>query len=270
MLTSLAEGVYWAGRTVTERRVDMDKKSRSPRAPQISLQEALIKVKAVYEKEHTHKANREVIATDMGYRGLSGSSATAIASLRQFGLLEGAGESMRVSDDATVILELPAGEPERVAAIKRAAFAPPLFAELNDVFGSKLPSDENLRLYLVKKGFNRDTANNLIRTYRDTLSLVKDEAQGYDDDANTDLASIDTPSHMSSLSPNVPLQRTLPPMGLAVTEDMNYRLTDSCRVRVLFEGTVTQEAIARFIDYLELGKDAYPKATPGETKEEGG
>src|ERR1051325_1462458 len=248
----------------------MDKKSRSPRAPQISLQEALVKVKAVYEKEHTHKANREVIATDMGYRGLSGSSATAIASLRQFGLLEGAGDSMRVSDDATVILELPAGEPERVAAIRKAAFAPPLFAELNDVFGSKLPSDENLRLYLVKKGFNRDTANNLIRTYRDTLSLVKDEAQSYDDDANTDLASIETTHMPLQSTAAAPQQRTLPPMALAVTEDINYRLTDTCRVRVLFEGTVTQEAINKLMDYLKLGKDAYPKATPGETKEEGG
>jgi len=253
----------------------MDKKSRSPRAPQISLQEALIKVKAVYEKEHTHKANREVIATDMGYRGLSGSSATAIASLRQFGLLEGAGESMRVSDDATVILELPAGEPERVEALRRAAFAPPLFAELNEAFGSKLPSDENLRLYLVKKGFNRDTANNLIRIYRDTLSLVKDETQGYDDDANTDLASIETTSDMSSQpTAALMLQRSLSPMALAVTEDMNYRLTDTCRVRVLFEGTVTQAAITKLMDYLELAKDAYPgKASPEaikENREEGG
>jgi len=249
----------------------MEKKSRSPRAPQISLQEALVKVGAVYEKEHTHKANREVIAKDMGYRGLSGSSATVLASLRQYGLLEGSGDSMRVTENATVILELPAGDPDRAAAIQRVALAPPLFAELNDKFGSKLPSDENLRLYLVKKGFNRDTANTLIRTYRETLSLVKDETQGYDGEENTDLLGIDKGSNMP-LQPSVPtsLQRGLPPTTLAVSEDMNYRLTDTCRVRVLFEGTVTQEAIAKFMEYLKLGKDAYPKATTEEIKEEGG
>ena len=249
----------------------MEKKSRSPRAPQISLQEALGKIKMVYEKEHTHKANREVIAQDMGYRGLSGASAAVIASLRQFGLLEGAGDSMRVSEDATTVLELSPGDHQRNVVLQRIAFNPPLYAELYDSFGLKLPSDENLRLYLVKRGFNRDTANNLIRTYRETLSLVKEESQGYDDDANTDLTSIETPSHMSSLSPNVPLQRTLPPMALAVTEDMNYRLTDTCRVRLLFEGTVTQEAVAKLMEYLKLGKDAYPaKAVPNENREEGG
>lgn len=249
----------------------MEKKSRSPRAPQISLQEALVKIRMVYDQEHTHRANREVIAKDMGYSGLSGASAAAIASLRQFGLLEGTGESMRVSEDATIILELPPGEPERALALHRVAFAPPLFAELNGEFGSKLPSDENLRLYLVKRGFNKEAANNFIRSYRETLSLVKDETQGYDDGGSTDLASIDTMSHMPLQSTaTAPLQRMLPPTALAVTEDMNYRLTDACRVRVLFEGTVTQEAIAKLVDYLELGKDAYPKTTLGETKEEGG
>jgi hypothetical protein len=233
----------------------MEKKTRSPRYPQLSLREAIAKVKMVYEKEHTHKADRAVIATDMGYAGLNGASAAVIASLRQYGLLERSGDAMRVSEDATTILELPPGDSERSTALERVAFAPQLFAELNGAFGSKLPSDENLRLYLVKSGFNRNAANNLIRTYRDTLSLVKDEAGGYDAELDTEDLGQETSRTMQHIR-SAP-QGEQPPLG-NVSENLQYRLTDDCKVRVLFEGSVSQEAVSKLIAYLNLGIDAFP------------
>lgn len=232
----------------------MDKKSRSPRYPQMSLQDAIGRIKMVYEKEHTHKADREVIATDMGYAGLNGASAAVIASLRQYGLLERAGDAMKVSEDATAILELPVGDPERSAAIQRVAFAPQLFAELNEAFGSTLPSNENLRLHLVKRGFNRNAANTLIRTYRDTLSLVKEEGQGYDAETSTDVSSQETSRNMQHL----PTARMDLSSQAGAGENLQYRLTDDCKVRVLFEGSVSQEAITKLIAYLNLGIDAFP------------
>jgi hypothetical protein len=239
----------------------MDKKSRSPRYPQISLREAIGKVKMVYEKEHTHKADRTVIATDMGYAGLNGASAAVIASLRQYGLLERSGDAMRVSEDATTILELPPGDEQRSLAIQKAAQMPPLFAELNDAFGSKLPSDENLRLYLVKAGFNRNAATNLIRTYRDTLSLVKEEVEGYDAEGETEDGSQETSRNMQHI-------RSAPQVEQShignVSENLQYRLTDDCKVRVLFEGSVSQEAISKLIAYLNLGIDAFPSKKANE------
>ena len=238
----------------------MEKKSRSPRYPQMSLGDAIGKTKMIYEREHTHKADREVIATDMGYSGLNGSSAAAIASLRQYGLLERAGNAMRVTEDATTVLELPVGDPERAAAIQRIAFAPPFFAELNEMFGSRLPSDENLRLLLVKKGFNRNAATNLIRTYRETLSLVKGEGEGYDAAIDTDVPSQETSRSMQSLR-SAPVD-VGPQVG--VSENLQYRLTDDCKVRVLFEGSVSQEAITKLIAYLNLGIDAFPSKKASE------
>jgi hypothetical protein len=233
----------------------MEKKTRSPRYPQLSLREAIGKIKMVYEKEHTHKAERAVIATDMGYAGLNGASAAVIASLRQYGLLERSGEAMRVSEDATTILELPPGDDQRSMAMERIAFSPPLFAELNAAFGSKLPSDENLRLYLVKSGFNRNAANTLIRTYRDTLSLVKEEVEGYDAETETEDTSQETSRAMQHL-------RSAPQVEQShlgnVSENLQYRLTDDCKVRVLFEGSVSQEAVSKLIAYLNLGIDAFP------------
>lgn len=233
----------------------MDKKTRSPRSPSMSLQDAIERIKMVYEKEHTHNAEREVIARDLGYAGLNGASAAAIASLRQYGLLERSGDAMRVSDDATTILELPVGEPERVSALQRVAFAPQLFAELNDQFGSKLPSDENLRLYLVKRGFNSRAASNLIRTYRETLSLVKSEGEEYDPEIDTDVSSQKTNRSTQQLRLAAPID---PGHLGGVSENLQYRLTEDCKVRVLFEGAVSQEAITKLIAYLNLGIDAFP------------
>jgi hypothetical protein len=224
----------------------------------------------IYDQEHTHRADREVIAKDMGYAGLNGASAAAIASLRQYGLLERSGDGMKVTEDATTILELPAEEAERVAALKRVAFAPPLFAELTENFGTNLPSDENLRLFLVKRGFNKGAANNLIRTLRETLSLVKEEGRGYDGEESTETESYEASRTMPSLSSQQvsAFQRpaTASP-SVAITEDANWRLTDTCKVRVLFEGNVTREAITKLVEYLNLGKDAYPKSATEEKKE---
>src|SRR5205823_3174636 len=95
---------------------------------------------------------------------------------------------------------------------------------------------------------------NFIRTYRDTLSLVKGEGESYDAEIDTDVLSQETTRSMQHL-------RTMP-IGLGtqsgVSEDLQYRLTDDCKVRVLFEGSVSQEAISKLIAYLNLGIDAFP------------
>lgn len=255
----------------------MEDKSRSPRYPSINLAEAVDRIKTIYEKEHTHRANREVIARDLGYAGLNGASAAVIGSLRQFGLLESAGDGLRVSDIATTIVELPPGSPERVEALREAALSPKLFAELNEFFGPKLPSDENLRLFLVKKGFNSKAAGIAIRTYRDTVSLVKDEERDYNDSSLAIPRGQETTSQMQ-FAPGLEVQRAFTPKTAAdlqalnvplpgsYTEDLQYRISEDCKVRVLFDGAVTREAIQKLIAYLQLGMDDFPSKTQHERR----
>lgn len=246
----------------------MDKK-RSPRHPQIGLQEALEKIKLVYEKEHTHKVGREVVAKDLGYSGLNGKSAAVIASLRQYNLLEQAGEALKVSDDAVTILELPIGNPERAEAINRVAFAPKLFAEFKETFGLKPPSDDNLRLSLVRQGFNKGAADSVIRIFRDVISLVQEQGISYNPESVLPVArqSMETLPHQQLAQQVIPTQRVVyQPISKAqetfkednVSEKLHYRLSDECRVRVLFEGSVTKEAINKLIAYLKLGVEDFP------------
>src|SRR4051812_44259513 len=106
-------------------------KHRSPNCPQIPFSEAIEKGRRVYEKEHTHPANKTVVAQDLGYKGLSGRSLAALGALRQYGILEGTGEALRISADAVAYYEMDNG-PQKQEAIKRMIFSPSLFAELRE------------------------------------------------------------------------------------------------------------------------------------------
>ena len=67
-------------------------KLRSPNYPSISLENALAKIKKVYDVEHTHPAAREVIAKALGYNTLNGTSLSLLATLSRYGLLEKTGK----------------------------------------------------------------------------------------------------------------------------------------------------------------------------------
>jgi len=153
-------------------------KPRSPNYPAISLRDALDRVRKVYEKEHTTKASPDVVVKAMGYASLNGASMTILSALKKYGLLEEIGKELKVSGDALTILVDPKESQERIAAIRRAAFTPSLFSELRQQYGDSSPSDENIRSFLLKRGFLQSTVDNAIRAYRDTLALVSEFPNG--------------------------------------------------------------------------------------------
>lgn len=249
-------------------------KTRSPNYPGMNLQEAIAKVAAIYKKEYNHPVAREVVAKHIGYGGINGASATAISTLVKYGLLEPTSrEQVRVTSRAMTIIELKSGNPDRIGAIREAAFEPPLYTELHDQFGNRLPSDDNFRMYLIKRGFNPKAVGEVIRAYRDTMAFVDEEGAGLSsgfepEDETEDEAPMDTmrtPVNPLSRSP-VPFapQTAISPLTTfdVNAEELTFRLATDSRAKVIFSGEVTQEAIAKLIALLELSKDVYPmKAT---------
>lgn len=158
-------------------------KLRSPNYPSLTLEDALKRVKKVYDAEHTHPAAREVVAKALGYGTLNGTSLTVLGALTRYGLFDKAENSeLKVSDDAVTALELDEGHPLRCEALKRLAFNPSLFAELRERFGDELPSDVNLKHYLIQqKAFLPKAAEDVIRVYRENLELVTDGEEVYHD-----------------------------------------------------------------------------------------
>jgi hypothetical protein len=247
----------------------MENKGRSPRYPSISLGDALERVKLVYKKEHQHKADKEVIAKDMGYAGLNGASLGVIASLKQYNLLETVGDGFKVSDDAVTLIELPLENRQREEALLRVAFAPKIFTELSDHFGDRLPSDENLRLFLLKKGFGSNAANLVIRTFRDTISLVKEQQESYyapvelkpQNQAGSSTGKVGMDLHRMiaqhsarGAAFNLLSQDNVP---APAREGLNFQVTDDS-INISFSGRVTQEIIRKLIKHLEINIDDYP------------
>ena len=125
---------------------------RSPNYPHFSLAEAVRRVGPVFENEHQHPMPREVLVTRLGYGGVNGSSLSAISAMLKYGLVEQQGDSYRVTDRALTILH-PHNDAEKAQALEAAALSPALFSELVEHFKGALPSDDNLRAYLVRRGF---------------------------------------------------------------------------------------------------------------------
>src|SRR5687768_13116405 len=126
-------------------------KGRSPNYPQLTLEDAIQRIRPLYEAAHTYPTEKIVIAENLGYNGLHGKSLTLIAAVTRYGRLEPEGDGMRVSSDAVTILELPQGDPQRSEAVERAAFAPRLFADMHSEFGNTPPNDVTLRHHLIKR-----------------------------------------------------------------------------------------------------------------------
>jgi hypothetical protein len=153
-------------------------KTRSPNYPAISLPDAVAKAKLIYNKERHAPMDHAVALKAMGYT-VNGLSVVKLSALKKYGLLEGDSESLRLSEDALTVIHDPSGTPARADAMRRMALKPGLFQELRNQFGAGIPSEENLRSYLLKKKFIPSAASSASRAYRDTMELVEEDSAGY-------------------------------------------------------------------------------------------
>lgn len=242
-------------------------KGRSPNYPRLPLVEALDRLKQVYAAIHTYPADKEAIIESLGYSGMSGRALTVLGTLRRYGLLRSEAKGqLRVSDEAVSILELPKGTPERLEALKEAAFTPGLFSELHNEFPDRLPNDSALKHYLIKKGFMPKAAAGIIPVYRANLELVEEETSGYNQPMPTAESSpdaISTRFRPTSQANVVEANKKFLPQWV-----YNFRLSRDTEATVTFiGGEVTQEAVDKLSELLEVQKDTFP--TKAELEKEG-
>lgn len=237
-------------------------KQRSPNCPTIALREALDRGRMVYAKEHTHPAARSVIAADLGFSGISGASATVIGALRQYGVLEGRGEEMRISEDALAAFELPADSMEYSAAIKRLAFHPALFGELHEQFGDRPPGEANLRHLLIKKRFLPDTADDVIRTYRENLEFIQSRNSQFvgAEEQSRGTVSDSNPARVRDSANPAPDAPSRP--GGIENRSFCWPLSKDVTAEVRFSGAGALSSLhfERLRRYLELAKETWGDA----------
>lgn len=227
---------------------------RSPNYPSLSLAEAITKVKQIYEKEFTNQATREVMIKAMGYSGINGASAVVFSALTKYGLIASIGnDQYKISEDALNILLYQKGDPIRFEAIERAAISPSLFGELKEQYPNVIPSDDNLTAYLVKRGFNPKSVNDIIQSYRETIELLSSERVVTESSHVTNQAD-SRPTETSHSSPP-PVKASEVPLDSSV---LSFKISRDSDVQIRFSGSVTQEAIEKLISLLTLSKDVYP------------
>lgn len=254
----------------------MATKTRSPNYPALNLADALASIKKVYEVEGRRKTGGDEIAQALGHKNLSGTSRVKVSALRKYGLLQADSDGLKVSDDALALLELPREHPEHMTALRNAALRPALFAELHETYGDDVPGDSILRHFLIKRNFNPKVADEIIQIYRDTMELVSRETDDYtaadepDDEqqeaqmqATTDVSTVPRPADSRRVPPVTAPPHAIASVGVggSFTESLEIRISADSKVRLLFDGTVTKEAIEKLRKYLELAEDDYPSKT---------
>lgn len=150
---------------------------RSPNFPALSLSEAIDAIKKVYLAEGRSKVPRLSVVKPLGYTSVNGRSLSILGALKAYGLLEGRADELRLSEEGFILANAPADSVEyreAVIASFRAPSAFHRFAEEDD--GA---SDDTLKWKLQKVGFQADSAERLVRVYRESRELVNAIAGEY-------------------------------------------------------------------------------------------
>lgn len=151
---------------------------RSPAYPAFDLEAAVGHAQAIYDRERRHSAPVAVAAGHCGTALTSSLGLRLISGLKQFGLVVEEGRSadrqIRLSDRALdILLAESTDSPERIEAVRQAALDPKIHKQLWEHYAGNLPSDESMRVYLIRKlEFNDKKVDRFIRQFRATLAFA--------------------------------------------------------------------------------------------------
>jgi hypothetical protein len=150
-------------------------RQRSPNYPIIGLEEAVRRVRRLYQAEGQTDVPREAALKHLGYDADSGTARAMLSALRKFGLLDYRDGKIVVSSRAVDILEFGQEHSRHLQALKAAALAPDVYSQLVAKYrrGGRLPSDVSLRPVLIADlGFNPKVADSFLKDFRGSLEYA--------------------------------------------------------------------------------------------------
>lgn len=224
-------------------------RSRSPRAPKHSLRQALEFSRKIYDGVHRSPIDSGVAFELMGFAGKSGSSATALGSVRQYGLIEGTGERTRISELALTIFE-PSDIVEYNAALNEAAWKPDVFKSIYTRFDGRIPNaDEPLRAYLIRElGFSRAGADETLTALRETLLTAKSPVSAVVPEIDAEPRDIVVAK--ADIGSDVGVQKDV--QSSQVSELLRIPLTRDCAAELRLTGVVSEKALANLVRHVQL------------------
>lgn len=234
-------------------------KVRSPNYPTLPLGPALEAMRVAWTKDHRNKMSRAVLAKHLGYTSLNGRALAKIGAVRAYGLIEGSGDELRVSEIAVRALAAPPGSPERQTALNQMALRPSLFAEIRKQFPENHPSRENLVYWLVTQNFTQKAAEKAAQSYLSTMNLAAGVADSYnpgdeedESEEGTDLA-VKPPLAKSPLAAKPSVSKVN--MERGERELTSGLLGKDTSFRLIVSGEIGVKEIERLIKKLEIDKE---------------
>lgn len=222
-------------------------KVRSPNYPVISLGDALEAVLPVFKAENRNKFSRMVLANHLGYSSLNGRALGKIGAVRAYGLIDGSGDDLRLSEDAVVALNAPLTSEHRTAAMGRLALKPTLFSELRQAFPDSHPSIENLRFNLIQRKFTEEAAGKAAMNYLETMCLVSGVSGDY---TASDTDKGGPPMHIQHGTSELK-NRDIPPPAKPGSERAEFPLAEGV-ARVEFPSDMSAESYEDLEEWLKL------------------
>lgn len=234
--------------------------SRSPRYPRYDLQTTIAYAKRFYDGAHRSVVDTHTAYRVMGFAGKTGASATALGSVRQYGLVEAPRGGVRISSLGLQILE-PASPEEYVDALHVAANQPTVFAQLSIHFEGDFPrSDEPIRAYLIRQlGFSKKGADECISSLRETFSFIESQsvvsAPPGEPVADIQPRTVEAVGQAQGNSTAVGHSISTQSASEAANDLVVVPLTKDCRVEMRFYGEITDRALAKLVRYVDLMRE---------------
>jgi hypothetical protein len=226
-------------------------KVRSPNYPNIPLGAALEAIRPAFRQENRNKMARSVLARHLGYTSLNGRALGKIGAVRAYGLIEGSGDELRISDDAVTALMAPVDSPQRRAALATMAVRPTLFQELRKDFPDTLPSLENLRFSLVQRGYTERAAEKAAQSFLASMQLATGVPGDYTPPEDED----ETADGQDDPPPPPPRKDRTVRLMAGERELTSGLLSKDARFKLIVEGKIGVKEIERLIRKLELDKE---------------
>ena len=252
---------------------------RSPNFPALSLGDAVDAIKRVHAAEGRSKAPRLSIVKPLGYTSINGRSLGVLAALKAYGLIEGRGDEQRISQEGFILANAPPDSAEYREALLASFRAPSAFQRFTDEDEGASP--DTLKWKLQKSGFQADSAERLVRIYRESRELVNATTGAYETNGSGDETPDETPpmhpvfDEMMSGAFGPPKRgersKAAPPSGVATMElgmGVHERvlqsgmLSKTASYRVVVSGLVGVAEIDRLLRKIEMDKEILADSDP--------
>jgi len=244
---------------------------RSPRFPFIPLEKALERANQFYEHERRGAAPYEAAVQHWGYSQTSSGAMQTLAALKNYGLLDGPRNGLRLTELALrIILDRRPDSAERLTFMRQASLTPVIAAEVQSRWPDGLPSDATLNHYLVlDRGFNEATArkaieiikqNQLLTESSESYGISPSEKTKGDGDMVQRTAEIGGRATGISPAP-VPKNGTQPPSAQTVVDRVTA--PSGVTIELRFSGVPTKSVYAFLKAYSDFMGNQLPAERSG-------